>query len=161
MRTTPRFNLLATWWKLADRRRGGGGRAASLECLRSPVVGWDLEPCGIWWSTTLQEWNVFSGNSLESQSWSDTSMVHWWIPASMKIRTLRGGTGRIDVSERRRISELRHAYLWGNDNNRRRPVVLGQCLRSPTRFEILMICGTWKKIRLHIWWARQIRERQK
>lgn len=82
-------------------QKGLWGAWALMEVFHSYILRWELELWNIWLGTLPgMGWFVREQAGKGSEWWLDISVVHWCISTSMRIRTLRGGTARSDISER-------------------------------------------------------------
>lgn len=76
------------------------------------VMRWKLELWSQWFRKTWQGWNILLGNRFVSEYWWNSTVVHWYIPDSVEIRILRGGTEKALCQWAWMKLGLHHAHTW-------------------------------------------------
>lgn len=150
--TTPCLILRAACRILAGGRYGEGWCRAQIHmsCSSSNVARERLDLWSVPLHTTWEESEGLLESSFRSKRWMDKTLAHWCIPTFTGMSMLRGGTWReLGQSASKNFKLKPCISLTTLRTVTGRIGRLGQCLCNSIIIALLMICGTWKDIKLH------------
>lgn len=117
------------------------------------------------WVYDVHDWAIQSSN-WTSYKWKvceakDDRILHWCTDVYQPLwgkRSWEEIGGRSIVSKFKELQTYTVHIFGGVKYINLKSSTLGEFLCSSTHFAVIMICTTWKKIRLHKWWETKARK---